>query len=51
MDNSDIMHLMAMGLRRAGGEHNKKYADMLDNTAATYEAQEILKEIKNGKQN
>jgi len=44
MDNSDILYLFAQVNRRNGYE---EYADMLENTAAVYEADKILEEAKN----
>lgn len=41
MDNSDILRLFAQANRRTGHE---EYAKTLENAAAVYEAQEILKE-------
>ena len=41
MNNSDILKLFAQANRSLG--HNK-YADLLENTATVYEANEVIKE-------
>lgn len=41
MDNSDMLRLFAEANRKCG---RNEYADLLENTAAVYEAAEILRE-------
>lgn len=42
MNNSDVMYLFALANRRCGHE---EYAKLLENTAAVYEAREVLREV------
>ena len=45
MKTSDYLKLFAIANKRAGHD---KYAEILNNQAAVYEAEEILKEKSNG---